>query len=121
MRMAISIFALAFAIGSAAAGPSEVAGEWSGKWHRDKPVPGGGELHLSVGDKTTLKRVGTACPPEETPATVTVAGKEVSIVVDTKEVKALFKGTKSGKEMTGELTVTCAKGTGSGTWTLKTM
>jgi hypothetical protein len=103
---------------AAAAANGDVTGEWSGSWHRDKPVPGGGELHLSIGAKTTLKRVGTACPPEETPATVTVTGNTVKIEVATDEVKATYTGTRNGKEMSGELTTTCKIGTGAGTWKL---
>ena len=107
--------------GSGAAAPvagGDLTGEWSGSWTRAKPVGGGGELHLSVGAKTTLKRAGTACPPEETPATVTVSGNSVKIEVSTDEVKATYSGTRSGREITGELITTCKLGTGTGTWKL---
>ena len=103
---------------SAVADPAQVTGEWSGSWARTKPVPGGGELHLSVGKTTTLKRVGTACPPEVTPATVTLSGDKVDIEVATAEVKASFVGTRSGKQMSGTGTVTCKLGTGTATWKL---
>jgi hypothetical protein len=83
-----------------------------------KPVAGGGELHLTVGATTKLRRVGTACPPDETPATVTLTGNSVTITVATDSVKGTFTGTKSGKEMSGELTVSCKAGTGTGTWKL---
>ncbi len=104
--------------GSAAApagGQAALAGEWSGSWQRDQ-IGGGGELHLSVGAKTTFKRGGTMCPPEETPATVTVTGNTVKIDVSTDEVKATYMGTRNGKEITGELTTTCKLGTGTGKW-----
>lgn len=103
---------------SAAADPAQLSGEWSGSWQRTKPVPGGGELHLSVGKTTTLERVGTACPPAKTPATVTVSGDKVDIEVSTAEVKASYVGTRSGKQMSGTLTTTCKAGTGTGTWKL---
>jgi len=104
--------------GSAAPAPAAgaaLAGEWSGSWQRDQ-IGGGGELHLSVGATTTFKRGGTMCPPEETPATVTVTGNTVKIEVSTDEVKATYTGTRNGKEITGELTTTCKLGTGTGKW-----
>ena len=79
-------------------------------------MAGGGELHLSVGAKTTFKRGGTLCPPEETPATVTVTGDTVKIEVSTEEVKATYTGKLSGKEITGDLITTCKLGTGTGTF-----
>jgi len=96
----------------------ELTGEWSGSWNRTKPVRGGGELHLSVGAKTMLKRVGTACPPEETPATVTVSGNAVKIEVSTDDLKASYTGTRTGDDISGDLTTTCKAGTGTGTWKL---
>jgi len=114
-------------LATATGGPAAVAspdaksgltGEWSGSWHREKPVAGGGELHLSIGDKTTLKRVGTACPPAETPATVTVTGDDVKIEIVSDKLKGTFVGKRAGKDITGTMTVSCSAGTGTGTWKL---
>jgi len=110
--------------GSAAPGPAAAAasgalkGTWTGSWQRAQPAPGGGALELTIGDKTTLKRVGTACPPEETPATVTLSGNAITIEIATPEVQGKLTGTKTDKEMSGELTMTCSLGTGHGKWQL---
>jgi hypothetical protein len=86
-------------------------------WSRAAPGPaGGGELLLTTGAKTTFKRGGTMCPPEETPATVTVSGDKVTIEVSEPDVKSTYTGTRSGNVISGELTTTCKLGTGAGTW-----
>jgi len=111
--------------GSAAPGPAPAAaaagalkGTWTGSWQRAQPAPGGGALELTIGDKTTLRRVGTACPPEETPVTVTTSGNQVTIEIATPEVQGKLTGTLAGKAMSGELTMTCSLGTGHGKWQL---
>jgi hypothetical protein len=107
--------------GSASGAPTSgaLAGTWTGTWKRSPPgPPGGGDLVLMTGATTTLKRVGTMCPPEETPATVSVAGDKVTIEVATPDVKATFTGTRNGSDISGELVTTCSLGTGTGTWML---
>jgi hypothetical protein len=105
--------------GSGASGSAALSGTWTGTWKRSPPgPPGGGDLVLTIGASTTLKRAGTMCPPEETPATVSVAGDKVTIEVATPDVKATFTGTRNGGDITGELVTTCSLGTGTGTWTL---
>lgn len=107
--------------GGASAAPTSgaLAGTWTGTWKRSPPgPPGGGDLVLTTGATTTLKRAGTMCPPEETPATVSVAGDKVTIEVSTADVKATYTGTRNGSDISGELVTTCSLGTGTGTWTL---
>ena len=105
------------AAGSSAGTASALTGTWSGTWSRAAPGPaGGGELLLTTGAKTTFKRGGTMCPPEETPATVTVVGDKVTIEVSEPDVKSTYTGTRSGNVISGELTTTCKLGTGAGTW-----
>src|SRR5262245_61689750 len=84
MRNLILILALAScgksdapkATGSAPASAGDLKGTWSGTWQR-KEIAGGGPLVLTLGEHPTLKRTGTACPPEETPVTVTTSGDQV--------------------------------------------
>ena len=108
------------AAGSTAGAPAAsgtLTGTWSGTWKRAAPGPaGGGDLVLTTGATTRFKRGGTMCPPEETPATVTVAGDKVTIEVSEPDVKSTYTGTRSGNEISGELTTTCKLGTGTGTW-----
>jgi hypothetical protein len=103
--------------GSTAAAPA-LGGTWKGTWQRAAPASGGGELVLTMGANPTFKRIGTLCPPEETPATVTVTGDKVTIEVATPDVKATYAGVRSGNDITGELVTTCKLGTGNGTWKL---
>ena len=108
------------AAGSGAGALAE--GKWTGTWKRS--IGGGGTLELVVGATTTFKRIGTMCPPEETPATVTVVGDKVSIDVATPDVTATYSGTRAGKKITGDLVTTCKLGgaptptTGNGTFEL---
>jgi hypothetical protein len=99
-------------------GGALAAGTYTGTWTRTVGPKGGGDLVLTVGATTTLRRANTLCPPDETPATVTVAGDKVTIEVATDAVKSTHTGTRSGNEITGELTTTCSAGTGHGTWKL---
>jgi hypothetical protein len=103
---------------AAGGGPTGAAGTWSGSWQRTKPVPGSGEMELTVpdGGAGSIRLAGSACLAEKTPATATVDGANVTIAVDGNGAKATFTGTMSGKEMSGTMKVTCAAGTGEGNW-----
>jgi len=102
----------------ASAGTSDLKGTWSGTWQR-KEIAGGGPLVLTLGEHPMLKRTGTACPPEETPVTVNVAGDDVTIEIATADVTGKLTGKRTGNEMSGELVMTCKLGTGHGTWAMK--
>lgn len=108
---------------SGASPAGALTGTWSGAWKRAAPAPaGGGDLLLTTGATTRFKRGGTMCPPEETPATVTVAGDKVTIEVSEPDVKSTYTGTRAGNELSGDLTTTCKLNgvltTGTGTWTM---
>jgi hypothetical protein len=102
---------------SAPASANDLKGTWSGTWTR-KEIAGGGPLVLTLGEHPTLKRTGTACPPEETPVTVTSSGDQVTIEIATADVTGKLTGTRTGNEMSGELVMTCKLGTGHGTWSM---
>lgn len=98
-------------------GGGDVKGTWSGAWER-KEFPGGGPLVLTMGEHPTLKRTGTACPPEETPVTVNISGDDVTIEIATADVTGKLTGKRTGNAMSGELVMTCKLGTGHGTWSM---
>jgi hypothetical protein len=110
--------------GSAAApGAGAPAGTWSGTWTRTKPFGGGGTMTLTIpaSGPAEIRETGSLCfsADKDTPATATVSGSNVTLAVDAGAIKATYTGTISGDQMTGTLTVTCAPGTGEGTWTVK--
>jgi len=96
---------------------------WSGTWRRTEPVPGGGPLTLKLkgADKGTLTLTGSACLREDTPAAVTIRASSIRLDIkdrglDNRGATAVFTGTISGKKISGTMTVSCAAGTGKGTW-----
>lgn len=105
-----------------AASEPATATTWSGTWVRTKPAPGKGTMELTIpaGGSASISATASACYPagKPTPAVATIDGKTLKIAVDANGVKASYSGTVSGDEASGTMTVTCAAGTGSGTWKL---
>jgi hypothetical protein len=108
---------------AAAPGGAAPAGTWSGTWTRTKPFGGGGtmELTLPASGPAAIRETGSLCfsADKDTPATATISGSNVTLAVDAGGIKATYTGTVSGDQMSGTLVVTCAPGTGEGTFTVK--
>jgi hypothetical protein len=108
---------------AAAASDSATATTWAGTWVRTKPAPGKGTMELTIpaGGSASISATASACYPaaKPTPAVATIDDSTFEIAVDANGVKASYSGTVSGDEASGTMTVTCAAGTGTGTWKLK--
>jgi hypothetical protein len=58
------------------------------------------------------------CIKPNTPLVVNIAADQVSMVVEAGETHATYGGKIEGNKMTGTMVVTCAPGTGKGTFEL---
>ena len=93
---------------------------WKGTWTRTEPMPGGGALTLTVpaSGPGTITAETSLCIKPNTPIDVTIEGSNVKMAISAGETTASYAGTINGNEMTGTMTVTCAPGTGKGTFKL---
>ena len=103
--------------GAPASGPTTT---WKGTWTRTEPMPGGGAMTLVVSPSGPGKVTAetSLCIKPDTPINVAIDGSNVKMDISAGETTASYAGTIAGNEMTGTMTVTCAPGTGKGTFKL---
>lgn len=104
-----------------ATGGAGATGAWSGTWKRLAPAAGNGSLALTLQQQGTtltgqIQLLDSACFTKPEPLIGTLQGTTAAFAVANDGITASFKGDLAGTSISGTMLVTCAAGTGTGTW-----